>query len=263
MAESPGKSATISCPICGFENTTTSLYCQDCGGRLVAPPSAMTEQADPAETAAIIPNTRTKARILTVQRPRRVRGFFIITVRTLVLAALAALLIQILRPPADLPPADPPLSGDVVVNVRAALNRSAMNGKAFAAPWFGEGLNAYLAAVVPPTDSGSLLHVAFVRAALSPADDGFALFVQRKFAGVTFYSRTDYHLVTRGSGIGIVRTGAAIGHLPLPAWAAPAMDSMGSGIAQALSPEIGLLHGARGVLITPQKVTVEFGSSSP
>jgi hypothetical protein len=260
MPDLPGMPSTIRCVACGFENTTTSLYCQDCGLRLVAPPSAIAEETA-ASPARPVVRAHPSPRILSARRSNRVGSFLTITLRTLVVAALAALIIQILRPPGNLPPAPVPLSAAIVNNVRAALQASAERGGPFDAPWSGQGLNAYLAAVLQP-GPGSL-GTAFQRALLAPVGTGFSLIVGHNLAGLTLYSRVDYRIVARGSGIGVAPVGAALGRLPLPAWIVPAIDSMNGNLDQALASELDTLREAKGIRITPQKASIDFGPPRP
>ncbi len=263
MPDLPGMPSSIRCAACGFENTTTSLYCQDCGVRLVPPPSAIAAEESPTLPKAAAAPVRSKPRILSTHRPDRAGSYLIIAIRTLILAALAALVIQILRPPADLPPAAAPLTEQVVNNVRAALQACAQKGAPFDAQWSGQGLNAYLAAILQPSAAGNPFHVAFQRALLAPAEGGFSLFVERKVAALTLYSKIDYQLVSRGNGIDIVPVSATLGRLPLPAWLAPGIESLNGGLDQALASELEILRQAKSVRITAQKASVSFGSPRP
>ncbi len=266
MPDLPGMPSSVRCAACGFENTTTSLYCQDCGLRLVPPPSAIAEDASPlpAPAKAAVRPVKTSPRILTARHTSRVRTYLKITIRTLIIAAFAALILQILRPPADIPPAAIPLSPEIVGNVRSALQLSAQRSAPFDAPWSGQGLNAYLAAVLPPTSPSDQWHFAFRRALLAPSNNNaFSLFVEREIFGLTLCSRIDYRLVSRGNGIAIAPVSIALGQLPLPVWISPAVESTNGSLAQGLSPELETLRSARSVKITPQKASVYFGPSSP
>jgi hypothetical protein len=262
MADIPGIASTIRCQSCGFENTTTSLYCQDCGVRLVAPPSAIAAEnaASPANTPPIKPAAK-KPRILSKKRAAKSSSPLTIVLRTLIVAAIAALIIQILRPPTDLPAPSAPLPDNIVANVRAALQASAQRNSPFDAPWAGQGLNAYLAAVLRPGDPSGVLKISFQRASLSPITGGFSLFVERKVLGLSIYSRIDYQLVTRGNGIGVEPIGAALGQLPLPAFAAPMIESMNGNLGDALSSELTVLREAKSIRITAQKASLDFGAA--
>ena len=261
MPELPGMPSSIRCPSCGFENTTTSLYCQDCGVRLVAPPSALAEQAPPEPAAGgYAGKAKSQPRIISVNRPNRIASFLVITFRTLILAALAALIFFLVRAPADVPPTAPPLASKDVDFVRAALQRNAQTGRPFEAEW-DRGLNAYLAAVLP--EKTAIPGLAFERVLLAPVTGGLKLFIERKVGKLTLYGTVTYRLVSRGNGIGVEPTDAAFGRLPLPAWAAPVIFSMSGGLDQTLSPELDLLRGARNVRVTPEKVFVDFGPPSP
>jgi len=261
MADIPGVASTIRCQTCGFENTTTSLYCQDCGVRLVAPPSAVAEENAPATVAAAPAKPAKKPRILSKKRATKSTSLLTIIVRTLIVAAIAALIIQILRPPANLPAPSAPLPDNIVANVRGALQASAQRNSPFDAPWAGQGLNAYLAAVLRPGDSSGALQVSFQRASLAPITGGFSLFVERKALGMSIYSRIDYQLITRGNGIGIEPIGAALGQLPLPAFAAPMIESTNGNLGEALSSELAILREAKSIRITAQKASLDFGAA--
>jgi hypothetical protein len=261
MSDLPGMPSTIRCTACGFENTTTSLYCQDCGVRLVPLPTAIDENPT-GESADLVAQIRkSKPRILSVNRPNRSRSIFFLALRVLFFAAAVALIALLVLTPANLPPTPSPLSAGVIENVRIALQRSAQTGKPFVAPWSGEGLNAYLAGVLRPAKPPGGFEVTLAGALLSPTSDGFSLFTERNVLGVSIYTTVSYRLVSRGSGIGLVLTGAAAGRLPLPAWAAPAIELTNREVAKALAPELQILRGARNVQVTPQKAYVDFGPS--
>lgn len=262
MPDLPGMPSTTRCASCGFENTTTSLYCQDCGLRLAPLPSALAEPLSSAARAAAT-QVRSSPRILSVRRSNRVRSYLKTTILAVVVAALAALAIQIFRAPSDVPPTTAPLPAQVVTNVRAALQASAQRDAPFDAPWSGLGLNAYLAAVLQPVPSSGPLHMTFTRALLAPVAGGFSLFAEYDVFGLPLYSRIDYQLVSRGNGIGLTPVGAALGHLPLPAWSSPIIESMNGNLSQALASELDILREAKSVRITRQKASVYFGPSRP
>lgn len=227
--------------------------------RLVAPPSAIAEEA--AAGPVVEQQTRagkSKARILTVNRPNPVRKFLIITLRTLVLAALAALVVLIVREPANVPAGETPLPPDVVTNVRAALLRNAQTAKPFDAPWGAPkgGLNAYLSGVLATAEPD-------VTAVIAPAGNGFKLFVRHKVGPLHIYTTTGYQLVARGNGLGVTCTGAALGRLPVPLWARSSIESWNAGIVRALEPDLEVLRNAAGVRISDQQVHVSFGGAQP
>lgn len=263
MADLPGMPSTIRCTACGFENTTTSLYCQDCGARLVAPPSAIAEEQPELATSPAPPASKARpARILSINRPRAGLKLLAITLRTLLLAALLAFVAVVLLPPANLPPKAAALAPDVIQNVRTALQRSAQMRKPLVVPWGNQGLNAYLAGVLTPSaaNSGYVL-LSGARLAPAPLPDTFTLFIERRILGVPLYTSTSYQLVTRGGGVSLDLTGAAVGRLPLPGWLAPSAELTNDAVTRALTPELQLLRSAKTVRTTPEKVFVNFGDS--
>ncbi len=260
MPDLPGMPSTIRCASCGFENLTTSLYCQDCGARLVAPPSAIVEESAGAATAASAAPSK-PARILSVDRPRTALKIFLVTVRTLVIAAFLAFIASVLLPPSSLPPKVPALSTQVIQNVRTALQRSAQTRKPLAVPWGADGLNAYIAGVLAHA-AASDTFIPLTGAHVAPAAaDRFTLFVQRSILGFPFHTSTTYQLVTRGNGIHIVIASATIGRLPLPAWLAPSIGLADDAVARAFTSELQILRNARTVRTTPEKVFVNFGAA--
>lgn len=259
MEQGSGMPSTIRCATCGFDNTTTSLYCQDCGARLVAPPSAVVEETAPANSAPA-PTVKSKPRILSAHRPNPALKVLAVAARVLVVVALGALVALVLLPPAGLPAASPALSPEIVENVRAALRRSAQADKPFVAPWDGQGLNAYLAGVLLPRESSGF---SFAGARLAPAGDGFTLFVERKLLGLSIYHATTYRLITRGSGLGLALIGSSLGRLPLPAAAAPMVEPLDASATKALAAELQILREAKTVQITPEKAFVNFGAPPP
>jgi hypothetical protein len=256
MPDLPGMPSSITCPSCGFENATTSLYCQDCGVRLVKPPSAIPGESDPATPVGgpQTPPTRRKPRILSVERSNPIGKILLNSLGVIIFAALAALVILVFREPADLPPEDPPLAAGVVENIRAAIVRNAQAGKPINAPWAGQGVNAFVAGTIAVARPD-------ITARLASDNNGFVLFVRHTFASLHVYTTTHYQLVARGNGIGVTRTSAAIGRLPVPKWISPAMDWADAGVAQALSPDIAIIRNATTVRTNAQGVSVIFSAS--
>jgi hypothetical protein len=259
MSSLPGMPSSITCAACGFENATTSLYCQDCGVRLVAPPSFAVEESAAAANAASSPVTnatrKKPPRILSTNRENHVGKIIVITLRTLIVAALAALIIVLARTPDDLPAEESPLSPETIANIRLGLMRNAQKGKPLEAPWSGQGINAYLA--------GALAHSRpDVTARVAPdGDDGLKLFVRHKLGSIHYYTTTSYRIVVRGNGINLVRTGGAIGRLTLPPWAWASLDSANGAVVEVLTPDFNILHNATGARINENGVHVDFGAA--
>jgi hypothetical protein len=262
MAE-PGESpATVRCTACGFENAPSSVYCQDCGARLVAVPSAAQAESftspapatefsappspPPKSVATSLPG---RARILTAKRRPRVVEVLGITLRTIIFAALVAGLIQALRPPRALPKPAKPFGPEIVANARALAQQTSQTGGPFDAPW--ASIDSYLAGVLPPTSS-------FARASIVPRAGGFLLIVERRVLGLPIYLSAEYQIVARGNGIGLDGTAAAIGRLPLPAGAAEFVPALSGGIDRALFAELDVLRTAKTVQITQEKIRFTF-----
>jgi len=256
MPDFPGMPSSITCPSCGFENSTTSLYCQDCGVRLVAPPSSLVEQTPPetsgTETTSTTP--RKKARIVSINREKSGPNLIVNTVLILIVAAIAALAILVFREPAGLPQEEAPLSADVIGNIRLGFSRNAQLGKPVNVPWTGQGMNAFIAGAVAAAHPGLAVMVA-------PADDnGFTLFVRHRIGSTHIYTTSTYHLISRGNGIGVVRTHATIGRLPVPSWASPAMEWADESVADSLAPDLDILRNATSVRTDAQQVRMSFGT---
>lgn len=258
MPDLPGTPSSITCAACGFENATTSLYCQDCGVRLVAPPTAIEETPAPeaSGTGSVVTVRKKKPRILSAHREKRAAPFLVITVRAVVLAAIAAPVILLLREPAGLPPAAAPLPADVIGNIRNGLAHNAQTIRPVTMPWSGQGLNAFLAGVVPTVHSG-------LSARVAPAGAGFTLFVRHRIGAISIYTTSTFRLVLRGNGINLQRVSATVGRLAVPSWALPAMNWADEGVAQALAPELGILRNAAAVQIDNRQVRVVFAHPAP
>lgn len=259
--ESPA--ATVRCAACGFENAPSSVYCQDCGARLVALPSAVQAESftspaparefsvpppspPPTPVATTLPG---RARILTAKRKPRVVEVLGITLRTIIFAALVAGLVQALRPPRALPKPAKPFDPEIVANARALAQQTSQTGGPFDAPW--ASIDSYLAGVLPPTSS-------FARASIVPRAGGFLLIVERRVLGLPIYLSAEYQIVARGNGIGLDGTSAAIGRLPLPAGAAEFVPMLSGGIDRALFAELDVLRTAKTVQITQEKIRFTF-----
>lgn len=264
---------TLRCPACGFENATTSVYCQDCGTRLVtqetfsppaghvaAVPAAAAPSAQPlSPTGRTIPPARTRPKIRSASSsipPHLFRIFLGITLRTIVAAGIAAIIIQLFRPPISIPPIAAPMPLEVISNVRLAMRQAAQAGSSMNAPWLN--LNSYLAGLLKAAPSSGLFKTSFERALLAPAPDGFTLYVERGVLGVDLWTTIRYHVAARSTGMALDAQNAAIGRISLPAWFTFAVEAMNGNLAEALSSELAILQGARSIQISPQQAHIEF-----
>ncbi|MDD5198867.1 MAG: zinc ribbon domain-containing protein [Terrimicrobiaceae bacterium] len=265
MAEPGNSAANARCPACGFENAPHSLFCKDCGAKLeIAPPSYLAgpaaEIASPGAAPKAAPVSR-KPCILSARRHRPVGAFLGTSLRIVIYAAIVAAVIQILRAPRDLPQPGPPIDAKVVADVRARLADAAQRGIPVDAPW--PRTNAYLASVLAPGANESPVAASFVRALLTPEPGGFALTIQKTVAHIPIYTTVNYELVSRGGALALVRTGAAIGRMPLPAMVAPLVESTGGDLSGALKFELDILRGARTVQFSPATAHIEFARARP
>lgn len=275
MAESGPDSPppTVRCPACGFENATTSVYCQDCGTRLVTQetfsPSpghvAAVPATAPSAPQAVPPTGRSTppSRIRSKPRPASsripphlLRTLLGVTLRTIVAAGLAAIVIQFFRPPVSIPPIAPPMPLEVVSNVRLAMHQAAQAGSSMNAPW--PNLNSYLAGLLKAAPSSGLFKTSFERALLAPAPDGFTLYTERSVLGIDLWTTIRYHVAARSTGMALDAQNSAIGRISLPAWTTFAVEAMNGNLAEALSAELITLQGARSIQISPQQAHIEF-----
>lgn len=264
---------TIRCPACGFENATTSVYCQDCGTRLVTqealspstghvaavPATAPSAPQPPPPTGRSTPPTRTRPKLRPATSripPHFFRTLLGITLRTIVAAGLAAIVIQLFRPPTYIPPIAAPMPLEVVSNVRLAMRQAAQAGSSMNAPW--PNLNSYLAGLLKAAPSNGLFKTSFERALLAPAPDGFILYVERSVLGIDLWTTIRYHVVARSTGMGLDAQNSAIGRISLPAWTTFVVEATNGNLAEALSSELVTLQGARSIQISPQQAHIEF-----
>jgi hypothetical protein len=203
-----------------------------------------------APAAPSLPGGR--ARILSAKRQPRVLEVLGITVRTILFAALAAGVIQALRPPRALPGPAKPFDEGVIANARALAQRTAQVGGPFDAPW--ASIDSYLASVLTPSSS-------FSRAVVVPRAGGFLIIVERRVLGLPLWLSAEYRIAARGNGIGLENAAAAIGRLPLPPGAAEFMPWLFGGIDRALFSEIDVLRTAKSVQITQDKIRFNFLAS--
>jgi hypothetical protein len=262
MADPDETPATVRCAACGFENAPSSVYCQDCGARLVVesppvPPGAtpLPAAAAPAQSpSAPAPTASKKPRTPPARRLPRLGELIGITLRTLLFAALVAGAIQMLRPPRALPPPAKAFSDEVITNARALAQHTEQTGGPFDAPW--ASVNSYLAAVLPPSSS-------FARASIVPRAGGFLLIVERRALGLPVFLSTEYRVVTRGNGIDLDPAGAAIGRVPLPPWMAGFVEILDGGLYRALFTEITVLRNAKSAQISQDRIRFIFIAPAP
>lgn len=274
MAEPDSAEATIICAACGFANSAPRNYCQDCGAKLdplaavtsrpsslpppisLSPPKVPVTEPAPAPVKTPLPTARAQRKSHAAKRPFPLAEILIATFRTILYAGLAALAIQLARKPADMPPPAARFLPEIADNARRKLQESAATGKPVHAPW--ESVNSYLATVLQSGDTSAAKSVSFTRAAVAPARDGFALYTARNILGLRLYSTIYYRPVSRGGGTGLTVTGAAIGRIPLPEWAASLVESSVGGLDTALYSELESLRDARKVEIGPKAAVIFF-----
>ncbi len=263
MAESGEAAATVRCAACGFRECAVLGVLPGLrrSARRAASGSRDVGVREPARIRGVRclrPAFRGRARGLPVpgraraiaaRRGPRVLEVVGITLRTVLFAALVAGVIQALRPPRAFPRPAKPFGPEIVANARALAQQTAQLGGPFDAPW--ASIDSYLAGVLPPTSS-------FARAAIVPRAGGFLLIVERRIFGLPVWLSAEYRIVTRGNGIGLDASAAAVGRLPLPVGAAEFIPALSGGIDHALFTELDVLRAAKSIQITQEKIRFNF-----
>lgn len=273
MADPDSPAGSLRCTVCGFENGSEATYCQDCGAKLerppeppaapkspaLSPPRVSSQAGDEDQVSAPpagkpVPKPAAKRR-----KPIPIGAVVGTIIRTVIYAALAAVVIQVFRKPAGMPPPAPRFENPAVVEtVRRDLRAAVDTKRTFHAPW--DSVNSYLATVLRPGEDAGAKSIPFKRAAVAPRGEDFTLYVEGHVFGIPIYPSITYKPVSRGGGTGLNATGAAVGRIPLPIWSAGIVESMIDGLDASLFSELENLRNARNVEIGPDAARISYSS---
>ena len=206
--------ATLNCQQCGYANEAERIYCHNCGTKLDR--SLLPQESKPKEDLKDV-----QRRVKKVVSPARglFSGWFRSLFNSLVWAALAAAVIQIARPPADVPPMP---TADESMDF-ATLLQQVEEAQAKPAPQSisisEKAADGYLKYWVKPKKQEGLYasDVKFERAYVQFGEGVCRIYSQHAIFGYSLYAGTAYKVSIKGTGIEATNIGGSLGRLPLAA----------------------------------------------
>lgn len=201
----------IKCTDCGYENEAERVYCHNCGVKL---DRSLIPKEDDKPTPKKV---RKRVRKLTNPSSGFFVGFWKTLFSTLIWAAVLAAIIQIVRPPADVPPMP---ESDLVdaPPISLILENAILKGGGKSILLDEANVNAYLLSTVRSKNTGALgEYVKFDRAFVKPKDGKLDITVQHSIINYPVYATTSYDLSIKedGSGLEAKNVGGRFGSLPI------------------------------------------------
>ena len=263
------------CDHCGTGNDDTRVFCANCGTRLpeVNPAgSAGQAPSGPQPTAPAVGATAPPLPRVPVRkqknpsRPpsgqtRGATGFLISSLFWMaVVSATLACMIQMVRPPDNVPPAVG-IDKAATHETFTTLQDLAASPKPISWTVNSKAINQFLETTIEmkPSDAGfSGMSASFQRAFVKLHRGNFCLAIEQKFLGTSLYFALDLEPVSTGSGLDARPTGGAIGRLPVHPALIPVFLRLFQPAITGMSQPLGLLKNAKSVTITPDDATLQW-----
>ncbi len=252
---------SIKCGQCGHENDPTRVFCQNCGERLERPAG---EEAEAARPTKVPSETRFRSRADRTGFVASVFGFIRRIISTALFAALLAVLIQMVRRPDGIPPAQPAnevQAGQLLHNVQV------LSGSNYARSMdiSQAQINNYLAAsIVPDPAAGhSVFRADFSRALVVIKSGALVFFVEQRLYGRPIYMYLD--TVPEGSAgkLGLRVTGGGIGRMPLHPRLMPLLEMIMRPVISSTSEPASVLETADEIVLTPGMARLSWNARKP
>ena len=249
------------CSQCGHENDSTRVFCQECGARLERVAS---DQATISAPTKVPTEARFRGRAAATGLAGTMFGFIRGLVSTAILAAILAALIQMARPPKDVPPAQ----GASEVQAGQLLQTvQVVSGSNYARTIdiSQAQANNYLAAsIVPdPTNSNSIFRADFSRAFVVIRSGELKFFVEQRLFGWPIYM----YLITvpeaSGGKASLRVTGGGIGHMPLHPRLMPLLEGIMRPVIASTSEAVTVLESADEIQLTPSMAKLSWKARKP
>jgi hypothetical protein len=203
--------ATLTCKQCNFVNEGERVYCHNCGAKL-------DRSLLPAENANQPTLQAERRRVKRIVSPNR--GFFSGYLKTafsaLASAAVAASLIQMVRPPDGVPPI---ATGEQLLDIpqvpfviEEAMRNPAPQRLAFPV----DVINGYLANTIRAKSTRALAEeIRFVRAFVKCSPGAIHITSEQSVFGYSLYATTIRHLAIQKEALVATNLGGMIGRLPI------------------------------------------------
>jgi hypothetical protein len=177
-----------------------------------------------------------------------------------VVSAMLACVIQMVRPPDNIPPA---LGIDAAATQETftTLKDLAQSPKPISWTVNSKAINQFLETSIEmkPVEAGiSGMNASFQRAFVKLHRGNFALLIDQKFLGANLYFALEFEPEAAGAGLSARPTGGAIGRMPIHPAFLPVFLRLFETTLDALTPPLAFVKKAKSVAITPQDVTLQW-----
>lgn len=240
--------SAIKCKQCGHDNDLTRVFCQNCGGRLERPQGASGPTISGPSKVPTGPRKLKKQGAFGPVLAKIVRGI----VSAAFLGALLALLIQMSRPPVEVPPVKPVNEGQATQSYQMLVS--------LAEGPYGRGydlsqdqINNYLAAriVAGVASEGSGFRAQFQRAFVVIRQGEMSFFIEQKFFGVPVYMYLSGTLERSGSTIAFKPNGGGVGHVRFAPQLVPLLEKVIAPVVASVSDVAAVIQSADAVTLVP------------
>jgi hypothetical protein len=246
MSTNPAPTPTLQCKECEYQNEPERVYCHNCGAKLdrsVLPKEEQIRRESP---------DRARKRIMKMTNPaasvlRRELGAL---VKTVIFAVLAAMLVQALREPENLPPAK---SNALPRLVASDLGNLADSATPQAGSFTEAELNTYLKSKVMP--KGSMPGVEVKRAYIDLEPGTVRIGLEKAIYGYSIYMGSLYHVEASNGVLVVVNIGGNIGRLPIHPLIMERVSPWALGsLSDAMQREFALIKKMQTVLVRKDRV---------
>jgi len=262
----------LTCPACNYANESNRVFCQNCGMRLFkkeeepAVPTKKKKKRDAEDPVA-------PRRGRTIDKPMsreelhgRAGGqrhsptelfasAISILIRLAVIAALLAAIIQMLRPPADVPPVAPAFDEAQAKAFESAISaaRNTPSAQVFPIPF--KNANSFLAQRID-LKPGGLVRCLRCYVAPGAAPDKFTFGSEQHMIAMPVYVHILFSLHRDGQAMTARPEAMSIGRLPMPSFAVPWMARTADTTAQTVGSALEHLRKASSIKISADAINV-------
>jgi hypothetical protein len=195
------------CPECQRQNEPERIYCHDCGARLDR--SALAKVAPKGEDAQ-----QTQRRLRQMLDPGRIKmrlAFF--KVSKIVLGACAlAVLIQMLRPPKDVPER---VKSIELQQINLDLENATMNRSTTPLRYTEGEVNGFLVNVLKSKQAALSKLLNFERALVKFDESVCRITAQRSLFGFSVFTAISYNVALKNETLAAANNGGSIGRMPI------------------------------------------------
>jgi len=195
------------CPECQRQNEPERIYCHDCGARLDR--SALAKVAPKLEDPKA-----TQRRLKQLLDPGRVKlRLMFFKISKLLLGACAmAVLIEMLRPPRDLPERPKSLE---LQQISLDLEKATSSHGAAPLQYSNEQVNAYFANVTKTKQAALNKFLQFERALVNFDEGVCRITVERSLLGFSVFHSTSHNVALQNGTLTATNNGGSIGRMPI------------------------------------------------